>query len=188
MEEKGEVLPAAGTIQFARPDSTQIFRVHPGEEWLESWYLLTKKVLGEGGLDTLQGATFLVNRSVAKELLGSGRGKGVLKERRLSYWMDTRGVLGIWSTGIATGDSTESPWVSSSGQALSHARKGWVRVAATGKSFSGKYVTYGYPQEPNREWPDMEQGEVLGTVFSDDKYIQDLSHPAIASLLQGVEL
>lgn len=117
---------------------------------------------------------FLVDPTLWPELVAEIRPIG------LYTTMNRQNVVSLWPVKLPGPDGRIDTWNASALDAVSRARKQWVRVAAN-MSLGGYevYEATGGLSQP--QWPDLDLREILSIAFR-DRYIRDADHVVLKKL------
>ena len=183
----GQEIDLGEKIVLGKPGPTEAFRIHGGPEWSSVFYLLTTTSTdAPGGNRAMRAATYVVAAALVPELLAAR--PGLLKARRLFWWITAAGTMGVWPVSLpeATGSSGGNNWVETSNKIAALARTGWFYM--TSDVTKGKFRAFRSPVRPDPVWPDLTCGQVLARVFGTEGIVGSMEHLALANLVAGVEV
>ena len=153
------------TVPVRKPSGQEFVRVHPGEDYRLAAAVLDFKADREA---------YLVRPEMAAELAGDAA--PVL----LVTAITRQGVVFLWPAKLPRDDGRSNLWHESALEAVEHATRTWVRVAAN--QHLGAYELFeATGQLPEPEWPDLPFKELLRIAFR-DRLIDRPDHPAVLRL------
>jgi hypothetical protein len=166
-------------VTIGRPAPDRAFRVHPGPEWDTMLAVLSLSAsVGSGTRRSVVGGEkYLLTAAVAGQL--EQERPGTVKWRRLAWWLDDTGALGLWPVAGGGNSGNENPWIRSALACVAAARGQWVRVSSdTG---AGKFRCYKASKTETPAWPQWSMSDVLRRAFGEN-LIATTEHVALAHL------
>ncbi len=152
-------------VPVGKPLPTQFFRTHPSDDMQFEALLLTQKGTQE---------TYLVTENIGGYL------PELVKPATLIPIIDRQNNVRLVPIPFPGPDGQRNPWHQSLLDALLHAKKSWIRVAAN--MHVGGYDVYEAQAElPAPIWPEHSMDVLVKTAFR-GKIISDLDHPVIQGL------
>lgn len=153
------------SVPVGRPKKPQFFRTHPSDEMTFPAMLLENKDSGE---------SYLVVPAVAQEIID------LVRPVVLHAAIDRQNNVSLIPVPLPGEDGTRNSWHESLAQAVEHAKKKWIRIAAN-MHLGGYDVYEAEGALPEPEWPEHDI-ESLIQVASRGKIIASLEHPVVQSL------
>jgi len=152
-------------IPCRKPDRHQFVRVRPGESWRVKTALFEDKANRE---------IYLVDPRLWSELAQE------IYSACLFYSITRQGDVALWPVKLPGRDGKSNSWNDSALAAAKLAETQWVRVASN--MTAKMYDVFGAASElAEPTWPDLPFPEVLRLAFK-DRFIRELSHPALKAL------
>jgi hypothetical protein len=153
-------------VPVSKPRKASFFRVHPAEAMTFTALLLEQNETRE---------SYLVVPQVAQAFTQ------LVRPVTLYAAIDRQNNVFLIPVPLPGEDGTRNPWHESLAQAVDHAKKHWIRIAAN--KHTGGYDVYqaeGKLQEP--EWPSYDIEAIVQVAFR-GKIISSIDHPVVQSLL-----
>lgn len=153
------------TIPVRKPRPQVFVRVHPSPDYTIQTAVLELKDDNE---------TYIV----APSLWAAVQSEIVYKA--LYTAIDRQGSIFLWPVKLPPPDGRLDHWSQSAMEAVSHAKKGWIRLVS--QRSAGCYEVLQAQQGiPEPEWPDMQFDEIMRIAFRDNR-ISDINHPVLRKL------
>jgi hypothetical protein len=125
-------------------------------------------------MDKEERETFFVFPGMRDALLGE------MRLALLLLAINRQGVVFIWPLPLPVDMGRLNPWYDTAREAVEHAKRGWVRVAAD-MSLGGYRIFRAEGQLPDPLWPDRPLNELLEIGFR-DRVIDKDDHPVVRKL------
>ena len=153
-------------VPVGKPKRPQFFRSHPSDEMTFPAMILESKETRE---------SFVVVLEVAQEI------SELVRAVMLQVAIDRQNNVFLIPVPLPGEDGTRNPWHQSLAQAVEHAKRKWIRIAAN--MHVGAYDVYEAEGElPEPEWPEHDIDELVKVAFRGN-VIRDLDHAVIQQLL-----
>jgi hypothetical protein len=118
--------------------------------------------------------TFLVDRALWTDLAGE------LRPIALFTTINRQNVLSLWPVKLPGADGRIDTWNASAMDAVTRAKKQWVRIAAN-MSLGGYELYEATGELSPPQWPDLTMREILKIAFR-DRFISDVDHVVLKKL------
>jgi len=166
-------------MAIGRPAHDRAFRVHPGPEWDSLLAVLSLSATSSSGArrSVVGGEKYLLTAAVAAELEQTR--PGTVKWRRMAYWLDDCGQLGLWPVAAGGNSGNENGWVRSALACVAAARGQWVRV--TSDVAAGKFRCYRASKTEPPAFPAWSMSDVLRRAFGEN-LVTTTEHAALAHM------
>jgi hypothetical protein len=166
-------------VTIGRPAPDRAFRVHPGPEWDNMLAVLSLSAVPSSGArrSVVGGEKYLLTATVAAELEQTR--PGTVRWRRMCYWLDDCGALGLWPVAAGGNSGNENAWVRSALACVAAARGQWVRV--TSDVGAGKFRCYRASKTEPPAFPAWSMSDVLRRAFGEN-LVTTTEHAALAHM------
>lgn len=166
-------------VTIGRPAPDRAFRVHPGPEWDSMLAVLSLSATPSSGVrrSVVGGERYLLTASVAAELEQTR--PGTIRWRRMCYWLDDCGALGLWPVAAGGNSGNENGWVRSALACVAAARGQWVRV--TSDVAAGKFRCYRASKTEPPAFPAWSMSDVLRRAFGEN-LVTTTEHAALVHI------
>jgi hypothetical protein len=152
-------------VPVHKPNKQVFVRVHPSQDYSMQAAVLDLKDDNE---------TYLV----APTLWAAIQSEIVYKT--IYTAIDRQGTIFLWPVKLPPPDGRLDHWNLSAMEAVSHAKKSWIRVVP--QRTAGCYEVMQAQQGiPEPEWPDLSFDEIMKIAFKDNR-ITDINHPVLRKL------
>jgi hypothetical protein len=156
-------------VPVGKPSKARFFRVRPGVEWSIPVFIVELKEERE---------TYIVTPGIAP-ILGD-----LVKPAQIYVAIDRNDNPFLIPIPLPGEDGRRNPWHESLAQAIGHAEKKWVRIAANMSAGSYDVLeAQGTLTDPT--WPDLGIEKLIEIAFR-GKIISDDTHPVVQALLGRV--
>lgn len=159
-------LTTSELVNIGRPAPDRAFRVHPGPEWDNLLAVLNLSATSSSGArrSVIGGEKYLLTAAVAAELEQTR--PGTVKWRRMAYWLDDCGQLGLWPVAAGGNSGNENAWIRSALACVAAARGQWVRV--TSDVAAGKFRCFKASKTEPPAFPQWSMSDVLRRAFGEN--------------------
>ena len=153
------------TVPVRRPNKQWFVRVHPEEEWRETFGLLEFDEDNE---------VYLVHPKLVIELASE------VVRKRLFSAINKHGDFFFWPVRLADSDGRLDSWNRSAMEAVELATRKWISIESN--RTLGAYEPFiAEADYPEPEWPDMTFDKLIEIAFR-DRFIDSLDHPVVRKL------
>jgi hypothetical protein len=153
------------TVPVGKPNPQDFVRVHPGEEFRETFAIIELKADRE---------FYILLREIARELPGE------YVMATLFTAINRQGVVRLLPVTLPRPDGRQLEWHRSMAEAAERAMSRWIRIKAN-MSLGAYEMFEAAATIPGPEWPDVSFKELLRIAFR-DRLVDRLDHPLIKRL------
>jgi hypothetical protein len=152
-------------VPVGKPNPQDFVRVHPGEEFRETFAIIELKADRE---------FYILLREIARELPGE------YVMATLFTAINRQGVVRLLPVTLPRPDGRQLEWHRSMSEAAERAMSRWIRIKAN-MSLGAYEMFEAAATIPDPEWPDVSFKELLRIAFR-DRLVDRLDHPLIKRL------